>query len=96
MDTQLKTNLGRAIPLTGVDPGKQVQVFTIEGGRKLRARLAAMGLIPGVKLTVIKNDPLIIAMNDSRLVLGRGMACKITVYYQQMENSAPICSDPEC
>ncbi|WP_207682381.1 FeoA family protein [Desulfonema magnum] len=71
---------GRAMTsLTGVSAGKQVRVFAIDGGHKLRSRLAGMGLIPGAKLKVIKSDPLIIVVNGVRMVLGRGMACKINV-----------------
>ena len=68
------------ISLINVSTGKQVRIFAIEGGCKLRSRLAGMGLLPGVELKVIKNNPFIIGVNGSRLVLGRGMACKINVY----------------
>jgi len=40
-----------------------------------------MGLIPGVKFTIVGNGggPIIIAINDTRLALGFGMARKILV-----------------
>jgi Fe2+ transport system protein FeoA len=40
-----------------------------------------MGLIPGVKLTVLgkRGGPIMIAVNDTRLALGFGMAKKIMV-----------------
>jgi Fe2+ transport system protein FeoA len=39
-----------------------------------------MGLFPGVEVKIIKDDPFVIAVHGSRLVLGRGIACKISVY----------------
>ncbi len=66
--------------LADIRSGQQVRIFAIEGGHKLRSRLAAMGLFPGVEVKIIKDDPFVIAVHGSRLVLGRGIACKISVY----------------
>lgn len=65
-----------------VQTGKRVRVVGIDGGRRLQARLAQMGLIPGVEIDVINNTfhgPFIVGVKGSRVVLGRGMALKITV-----------------
>ena len=54
----------------------------VEAGRGLRARLASMGLTPGVTMSVISNDgrgAFVVGLGDCRLVLGRGMAQKIVV-----------------
>ncbi|MGC9329190.1 MAG: FeoA family protein [Candidatus Hinthialibacter sp.] len=53
----------------------------VNGGRELRSRLADMGLLPGMEVRVIRNTggPFIIAVKDSRLAIGRGMAQKIFV-----------------
>ena len=65
-----------------VETGKRVRLVGIDGGRRLQARLAQMGLIPGVEIDVINNTfhgPFIVGVKGSRVVLGRGMALKITV-----------------
>jgi len=68
-------------PLTTVNPGQEVTLIDIQGGRGLRSKLYSMGLIPGVKLTIVGNrgGPIMIAVNDTRLALGFGMARKIIV-----------------
>jgi len=67
--------------LTTVTPGQEVTLIDIQGGRGLRSKLYSMGLIPGVKLTLMGNrgGPIMIAVNDTRLALGFGMARKIIV-----------------
>jgi Fe2+ transport system protein FeoA len=55
---------------------------TFEGGRQLRSRLAALGLLPGAELEVIQNSgqgPFVVAVKGSRIVIGRGMAARIAV-----------------
>jgi len=68
--------------LIRVDPGKEVTLLDIEGGRGVRSKLYSMGLVPGVKLTVLNRNgtgPIMIAVKDSRLAIGLGMARKIIV-----------------
>jgi len=70
------------ILLKDIINGTKVRLFEIEAGQTLKARLAAMGLLPGVQFTVINNGhpgPLIINLKGCRIVLGRGMAAKIFV-----------------
>ena len=70
------------IPLSMVSPGEEVRLVAIQGGWGVRRRLADMGLTPGEKLWVVQSGysgPLLIAVRDSRLALGRGMAHKIMV-----------------
>jgi ferrous iron transport protein A len=70
------------VPLTMVGPGRRVRLVGVQAGRGLQARLAAMGLVPGMELDVVANamgGPLVVAINGTRLVLGRGMAHKIMV-----------------
>ena len=68
--------------LMQVAPGCRVRLVGVQAGRRLQARLAAMGLVPGVEVEVINNrvhGPFIIEVKGSRMVLGRGMAGKILV-----------------
>jgi len=68
--------------LTIVPEGRRVRIITVYAGHGLRGRLAAMGLVPGVEIEVLRNSmhgPFLIAVKGSRIMLGRGMAQKIVV-----------------
>lgn len=70
------------MPLTMVDEGARATMRSVEGGRQIRGRLAALGLLPGTELEVIQNSghgPFVIAVRGSRIVIGRGMAARIAV-----------------
>jgi len=69
------------MPLNIVRPGQEVTMVDIHGGRGIRSKLYSMGLIPGVKITVLGTGggPIMIAINDTRLAIGFGMAKKIIV-----------------
>ena len=68
--------------LSSVRAGESARLVDIDAARELTARLAAMGLIRGVRVLVVKNGtqgPLIVSVHGGRLVLGRGMTDKIQV-----------------
>lgn len=69
--------------LNRVPSGQTVKLVAIDGGRRLRKRLADLGLTVGQEIRVVQNHfagPLILAVqHDSRLAIGRGMAHKIHV-----------------
>jgi Fe2+ transport system protein FeoA len=70
------------LPLAMIAEGENVQLVNIIGGRVLRKRLADLGLSPGMSLKVVQADPhgpIILAVKDSRIALGRGMAQKVMV-----------------
>jgi Fe2+ transport system protein FeoA len=70
------------MPLAMVAPGEEVRLTAIRGGQRMRRRLADLGLNLGMAVHVIQRDrhgPMILAVKDSRLALGRGMAHKIMV-----------------
>jgi len=70
------------MPLTIVQPGRRVRLVAVNAGQGLHGQLAAMGLVPGVEIDVIRNSlhgPFIIAVKGTRIMLGRGMAQKIMV-----------------
>ncbi len=65
-----------------VRQGERVRVIAIHGGRGFRARLAAMGVLPGAVIEVVSNrgqGPILLAIMEGRMSLGRGMAQKILV-----------------
>jgi len=68
--------------LTMVQAGRRVRLVAVDAGHGLQGRLAAMGLVPGVEIQVLRNSrhgPFLIAVKGSRIMLGRGMAQKIMV-----------------
>jgi len=70
------------MPLTMVNPGQEVTMIDILGGRGIRSKLYSMGLVPGAAFTVLSRNgggPVMLRVKDSRLAIGRGMAQKIIV-----------------
>jgi ferrous iron transport protein A len=73
---------GQVRPLSQVRAGEKVRVVRINAGHGLNSRLASMGLLPNVEVTVVNNrprGPFVISVKDSKMMLGRGMAQKIMV-----------------
>ena len=71
-----------AMPLTTVKLGQKVRLKSISAGRGLRSRLSAMGIVPGVELVVVNTTfagPMVVKVKDSKVILGRGIAMKMTV-----------------
>ncbi len=69
-------------PLYVTRSGDKVKLASIEAGRGLNSRLASMGLLPNVEITVVSNGhpgPFVISVKGSKMMLGRGMAHKIMV-----------------
>ena len=65
-----------------VRPGETVRLARINAGQGLNNRLASMGLVPNVEITVVNNThpgPFVISVKGSKMMLGRGMAHKIMV-----------------
>jgi len=74
-DEQLK-------PLSMVRAGETVRLARINAGQGLNSRLASMGLVPNVEITVVKSGhpgPFVISVKDCKMMLGRGVAHKIMV-----------------
>jgi len=70
------------MPLTLVSAGEEARLLAIRGGQALRKRLADLGLNVGMTVRVVQVDPqgpIILAVKDSRLAIGRGMAQKVMV-----------------
>lgn len=62
--------------------GQELRLAGVRAGRELRSRLASMGLVPGVRLRVIRQEgrgPMVVAIRDMRLAIGRGMAERMDV-----------------
>lgn len=68
--------------LSTVPAGQRVRLVGVEAGRGLSAHLAAMGLVPGAEVLMVRNEgagPALVEVKGTRLALGRGMAAKIRV-----------------
>jgi Fe2+ transport system protein FeoA len=66
-----------------VPPGATVELVQIQGGQRLRKRLADLGLNVGMTVRVMQGNPtgpMILAVKgDTRLALGRGITYNIVV-----------------
>lgn len=64
-----------AFPLSHFTSGQDARVSRIEGGVGLTQRLAALGIVPGRDLHILRrgHGPMIVRVGHSRLLLGRGM-----------------------
>ncbi len=71
-------------PLSGVRPGGRATIVALAGGGGLQSRLISMGLKVGADVRVIRGGtgtwgPILIALGQARLAIGRGMADRIMV-----------------
>jgi len=75
--------MNRTPTLESAPPGTPLQVVAIQGGREVRARLAALGILPGVELRVVNRGPLggpvLVDVAGTRVAIGRGLARKVAV-----------------
>jgi ferrous iron transport protein A len=69
--------------LTDIKDGQTGIILSMLGGKALTKRLADLGLTPGTEIKVLGrmmfSGPMQIEVSGSRLVLGNGLASKITV-----------------
>jgi len=79
---QPERNDVQSMSLIAVEPNRSVIITDVSGGHGLKSRLAAMGLVKGQQVEVLRNNrggPVVISVMGSRLMMGRGMAHKIIV-----------------
>ena len=71
----------QAMPLSFLAPGKDAVVTDVRARHGMLNHLAAMGIFPGSRLSVICADrgSLIVAVGDTRYALSHGMTMKILV-----------------
>lgn len=70
------------LPLSWIRTGHSAVLTRIQAGNGLAGHLAAMGLVPGVRVHVYRNDrtgPVVLGVHGSRVMFGRGMADKVSV-----------------
>ncbi len=73
----------KLVSLAEMKAGQAGIIRTISGGQGMVARLQALGLHPGKKITklstVFQKGPVVVDVNRSRIALGYGRACRIFV-----------------
>ncbi len=73
--------MAETIPLSYLTPGTEATVTDVRAGCGMLRRLAAMGIHPESRVTVVCSDrgSLIVSVAGTRYALSRGMAMKILV-----------------
>jgi ferrous iron transport protein A len=72
----------QTISLAQMPAGKLVEVVSIDGGYGLKNRLASMGILAHSTFRVLRNEGagrLIVAIKNSKVVIGRGASSNIFV-----------------
>ena len=85
------TNQG--VALCNLHPNEEGTVISLDGGRGLVSRLAALGFTPGATVNVVRNHghgPLIVSVLDTQVALGRGEASRVQVLPSAMQNVQPV------
>ncbi|NTW03497.1 MAG: ferrous iron transport protein A [Oscillochloris sp.] len=69
------------LPLAMAGAGARVRLVEVTGGERSAHRLAELGLIPGIELTILSDNgsTLLIAVGDTRMALGAGIAHTVLV-----------------
>lgn len=67
--------------LAMIPEGREVTVVNIAGGRGAVQKLMSMGIVPGKKLKVLGRCgcAMLVAVNESKFVIGKGLAMKVIV-----------------
>jgi len=82
MDGPGTASLVSVCPLAALSAQDSGTIVSLQGGRGFVSRLAALGFIPGARLTVVQNyghGPLIVLIRQTRVALGRNEANRILV-----------------
>ncbi len=70
------------MPLSFAPEGQLLKLVSIRGGWRVQKRLNALGLTPGTEVMIVSQNsggPIILAVKDSRLAIGRGLLNHIQV-----------------
>lgn len=73
----------KTVRLTEMEAGSKGLVMDVEGGHGLKARLDALGIRTGVKITKISGQlmrgPIIVRVGTTQIAIGFGMAARVIV-----------------
>jgi len=68
--------------LTNIKSGSKVRVLKLSGGERFKDKLLCMGILPGHEVEVLSSQrkgPVMVKVNDTRVVIGHSMAERIIV-----------------
>jgi Fe2+ transport system protein FeoA len=68
--------------LSDAQDGTEVTIDKINGGQSIQSHLAGMGIVSGIKVTIMSNKgkgPISIRIKNFRMALGRKMAKKVSI-----------------
>ncbi len=72
------------LTLTAAERNDKVRVLRVSGRPRLIQRLAALGVVPGVMLTVLKpRGPSIVSMGGARIAIGESAAESVEIEITQ-------------
>lgn len=78
--------------LTDLYPGEEGEIEYLDGGRGLRGKLYSMNIRPGKKIRVESSfpfhGPIVVEMDRSTYTIGRGIANKIIVDYNETDKES--------
>ena len=83
----MASNKLEKISLIQTKENEEVVIVSLLAGRIATKRLADMGLVPGTKIKILRKaifGPIEVEAKGSKLVLGRGLAAKIFVKYDDL------------
>ena len=79
----MRLNLNKVVPLSQLLPGQSGKVVTLKSERAVDQRLMALGLLPGMTVTVVRRaplgDPVEFAFNGAEICLRKAEASDIWV-----------------
>jgi ferrous iron transport protein A len=71
------------VDLTQMKAGQRGQVFVLQGGHGMMAKLEALGIRPGVEIIKISGQlmrgPVIVRVGNTQVAIGFGMARRVIV-----------------
>ena len=71
---------GSRLTLDAVGRAATVRVLRVSGRPRLVQRLASLGVVPGVSLTVLKpHGPAIVTMGGARIAIGKAAAQSVEI-----------------
>lgn len=69
-------------PLVQASDGERVEIVAVDGGAGAQRKLAHLGLAPGKTIEIITRQPggpLLVAVGETRVAVGFGLALKVRV-----------------
>jgi len=71
---------GAKLTLAAAERQTRVRVLSISGGPRLLQRLAALGIVPGAELVVLKpHGPVIVGFGGARIAIGRSVSAAVDI-----------------